>query len=32
MMALASAGIFVLRYPEHPMAVRIERLAQLLIA
>jgi septum site-determining protein MinD len=32
MMALASAGIFVLRYPEHPMAARIERLAQLLIA
>ncbi len=32
MMALASAGIFVLRYPEHPMTARIERLARMLIA
>lgn len=32
MMALASAGIFVLRYPDHPMTAKLERLAASLIA
>ncbi len=32
MMALASAGIFVLRYPNHPMSIRLEKLALRLMA
>lgn len=32
MMVLASAGIFVLRYPDHPMSTTLQRLAQRLVA
>jgi len=32
MMALASAGIFVLRYPEHPITVALTRVAALFVA
>ncbi len=32
MMALASAGIFVLRYPDHPMTAKLEHLANRLLA
>jgi len=32
MMSLASAGIFVLRYPDHPMAVTLKQLAATLAA
>jgi len=32
MMALASAGIFVLRYPEHPITVALTRVAALFMA
>lgn len=32
MMALASAGVFVLRYPDHPMSARLAHLAARLIA
>lgn len=32
MMTLASAGIFVLRYPDHPMTTKLRRLAQSLVA
>lgn len=32
MMVLSSSGIFVLKYPDHPMTARLERLASLLIA
>ncbi len=32
MMALASAGIFVVRYPDHPMTVELKRVATALVA
>lgn len=32
MMALASSGIFVLHYPDHPMTLKLERLAARLLA
>jgi septum site-determining protein MinD len=32
MMALASAGIFVLRYPDHPITTALTRVAALFVA
>ena len=32
MMALASAGIFVLRYPEHPITAALTRVATMFVA
>jgi hypothetical protein len=31
MMALASAGLFVLRYPEHPITVALKQIARTLV-